>query len=245
MKPTSRLEIITPKKALKYLEHNLDNRKPSLYYVDEIAGMLERGEWVITGHSVSFRSDGVLVDGQQRLMACVKSGIPFETFVVRGLGMDAFHGTDRMRIRSAADITKLPSKTTQTIKAYNVYLEGGKSRMSHQQIFDIYKPRFIQFDEICENRPHKKGIGAAPLWACLVYYYEHNVKALDFMNAILSPTDVIQANVLKDYLFFSLCLTGGQAQKQLVANALYCMDAHMKNKKIKNSRMIGIEEAFV
>ena len=77
------LETITPVDAEKILEKNKRNRTVSKALVKKYTKMMLEGEWYKTHQSIAIDKDGILVDGQHRLMACVESGIPFQTIVVK------------------------------------------------------------------------------------------------------------------------------------------------------------------
>ena len=82
---TTAIEIITPEIASKYLEKNTNNYRNVLYRrVDAYALEMKNGNWKNNGEAIVFGTDGVLKNGQHRLMACVKSNTPFETLVIRG-----------------------------------------------------------------------------------------------------------------------------------------------------------------
>lgn len=92
------IETITPGMAQDYLKRNVNNfRTPDKNRVSRYAKDMERGAWDFTGDTIKFNGDSLL-DGQHRLMACVKSGKPFTTVVVRG-AQESFN-VDRGRPRS-------------------------------------------------------------------------------------------------------------------------------------------------
>ncbi|MDP2620568.1 MAG: hypothetical protein Q8P46_10395, partial [Hyphomicrobiales bacterium] len=73
---------ITPELAREWLEKTNRKNRPlsELKWTAYAVDMLE-GRWQYNGDAIRFGSDGVLLDGQHRLMACVEAGIPFETDV--------------------------------------------------------------------------------------------------------------------------------------------------------------------
>ena len=99
-----RIERITPAIAEKMLEHNTHNRDPKR---ESIVRAIESGEWFLNGATIVFSSDGVLLDGQNRLMACTRSGIPIDTIVVRGLALNAQLTMDTGVRRSLQDYAKM------------------------------------------------------------------------------------------------------------------------------------------
>ncbi len=85
---TFTIEEVTPAIASDWLERfNTDNFRPvSARRVDALALEMSLGRWEMNGDPVRFRSpDGVLIDGQHRLSAIVKSGVTCRMLVVRGL----------------------------------------------------------------------------------------------------------------------------------------------------------------
>jgi len=97
--------LITPTEAKSILSRNTDNRKVNYKHVDFLARQMKEGEWIYNGQSIVIGANGVLLDGQHRLMACVASGVPFETEKVEGVQSDlAFATIDTGRLRTANDI---------------------------------------------------------------------------------------------------------------------------------------------
>lgn len=70
-------EMVTPEIAKAYLERNTENyRQLDEHRVSAYATDMETGRWELNGEAIKFKSDGTLADGQHRLSAIVKSGIP-------------------------------------------------------------------------------------------------------------------------------------------------------------------------
>lgn len=101
---TVTFETITPKKANAYLCHNTRNRKFRQRTVDRYADLMATGKWHYNGDTIRFADDGSLLDGQQRLMACLKAKKSFETAVVRNLPKERFVSVDSHAARTAGDV---------------------------------------------------------------------------------------------------------------------------------------------
>jgi len=98
------VETITPEVAEQYLKLNTSNRKVRQMHVNRIAKDIESGKWHITGDAIRFNGTA-LVDGQHRLLACVKSKTPIKTLVVRGLSQEVYAHIDTNCIhRQASDV---------------------------------------------------------------------------------------------------------------------------------------------
>ena len=107
MKHTERITI-TPEKAKNVLEtRNKDNRPISPKEVEMLAREMELGRFKDNGDTFKFDVNGRLLDGQHRLAAIVKSGIPLiDAIVVYGIAPDAVDTIDSGRKRSVADKAK-------------------------------------------------------------------------------------------------------------------------------------------
>jgi hypothetical protein len=101
---TSGVETITPAQAQAYLDNRCPNRQISVARVEEYAARMTQGLWQMNGQTVVFNPEGRLLDGQQRLSAVVKCGLPLTTMVVRGVPDKTFDTMDNGRPRSPSDV---------------------------------------------------------------------------------------------------------------------------------------------
>jgi hypothetical protein len=99
--------LITPEMAKNYLNNNPINRRPSEAKIKEYALDMENENFLFTGHSVCFSKSRKLLDGQQRLMSCVKSGQPFHTILVENLPEEVIKVIDCGKKRTYADQLKI------------------------------------------------------------------------------------------------------------------------------------------
>ena len=82
----SKLEIITPEMAIKWLENNNPkNRTISEGTVQSYANDMKNGRWVITHQGIAFNANGDLIDGQHRLWGIVIANKPVEMMVTTGM----------------------------------------------------------------------------------------------------------------------------------------------------------------
>ena len=97
------LKTITPEWASKTLaEKNGGNRRLNEAHVARLAKEIKDGRWKVNGDTICLNGDR-LIDGQHRLAAVVKSGMPIQSFVIEGLPSDVFDTKDVGKRRSAAD----------------------------------------------------------------------------------------------------------------------------------------------
>lgn len=99
------IEVITPTMAAKYLDNRLPNRRES--NVPKYAADMAQNRWRLTGQPIIFGATGeLLLDGNNRLGGCKLSGVPFETFVVRGIAKNAHVNVDTGKSRTLKDALK-------------------------------------------------------------------------------------------------------------------------------------------
>lgn len=108
----SRPEQITPEHALMILANNPRNRSLSKHIVDKYASLMAAGKWAVNGETIVIASDGALNQGQHRLHACVQAGVPFTTYVVRGVAPEVFDTYDQGRPRSVSDVLHLSGEVS-------------------------------------------------------------------------------------------------------------------------------------
>ena len=111
---TSIVETITPERAQEYLKKSGGNRNISKAVVDSYATSMRQGKWLLNGEPIVFDIDGTLLNGHHRLHASIKAGVPFQTFVVRGVEHESFTTFDCGRHRTVGQLIGM-----QGIKHYN------------------------------------------------------------------------------------------------------------------------------
>lgn len=132
------VEIIYPEMALNYLENNSAGRRLSPQTVKRYADEMLAGAWRINGEAIKFGEDGSLLDGQHRLRACVRAGIPFATYVVRNVSKAAFDSLDTGKKRSASDLLDIMHVTNaaQVARAARLLFYWEKNQWNH-----LYMPQ--------------------------------------------------------------------------------------------------------
>ena len=105
--PTIAFEEIAPEQAAAWLEHNnLDNRPLRAAAVAAIVRDMEAGNYLVTGDSIKFDTNGRLMDGQHRLSAIAKHGRTVLAAVAKGLDPRVQVVIDAGSKRSGADALK-------------------------------------------------------------------------------------------------------------------------------------------
>jgi hypothetical protein len=140
------IETITPAVAKSYLEGNKENRPIKPSHLSNLARDMAAGNWRLNGDAIRFNGDGTLLDGQHRLAACIKAGVPIETIVIRGIDHEARLTMDAGSRRRAGDQMALMGiKSANTIAAacgYCMTLQAGSCSVK-----DFTIPEVITFYE--------------------------------------------------------------------------------------------------
>lgn len=91
-------EFITPEKASLILLKNTGNRNVSKNLIECYAKDILAGNWdEKVGSAISIDADGILRDGQHRLMAIVRAGVGVRMWVCRGVSSDGIYDCNRKR----------------------------------------------------------------------------------------------------------------------------------------------------
>lgn len=148
----SGIELITPELASKYLEANKANRRIRAHKVEMYARDMTAGRWQLNGQGISFSSSGMLLDGQHRLHAIVKSGVSVQMNVVRGLDRTAGATMDIGITRTDLDLasalgvsTDINNEFSAVAKAMRKSRRNGKETRQESVAFMISHLDAIRF----------------------------------------------------------------------------------------------------
>lgn len=161
----TKVEIITPELAAKYLEKNISNRRIRQADVDMLARDIKTGNWCITHQGIAFNDAGNLIDGQHRLTAIVQAGIPVKMMVTRGLSEFSVIGVDRGIKRTVNDNLAITGEYNKPWFRSNSVCGAVRQIVriysSHAKMSDAEVLRFIETHEAaCEHVYHACGTGA-------------------------------------------------------------------------------------
>lgn len=103
MTPTTTWELITPDTARQWLPQMARNRRPSNGTVLRYAKDMREGRWTLSDSAIVWTTDGKLINGQHRLLACIVSDTPFWSNVTRNAPPEAMPHLDGGKPRDPAD----------------------------------------------------------------------------------------------------------------------------------------------
>lgn len=152
-----KIMTITPSVASEWLTKNTANRRIIEHQVQSLINEIANG-WQLNGETIKFDKYGNLIDGQHRLTACVKSGIPFQSYVVFGLDNHVFDTIDVGSKRKGADCLSIIGaqnnrSLSAIVKAYCEYqktgtFSGSKISASSREIVNEYQSNKEIYDAL-------------------------------------------------------------------------------------------------
>lgn len=162
---------ITPEMAALLLVRNKTNRAICRSHMVRLSRAISADVWQLNGESIKFHKDGTLIDGQHRLMACVKAEKPFNTSVciVDGNKGDIFNSIDTGRMRGGGDAlsvrgVKYPMTLAAAIKTILWYYDEvstlGTRFYTNKQIIDFFDT-FSYIENICYSMFNGSNYGDA------------------------------------------------------------------------------------
>ncbi|MEV0061090.1 hypothetical protein [Nocardia sp. NPDC050718] len=137
---------VTPQQAETWLAKNVSNRPISRGFVALLANAIARGEWQYTHQGIAFDVHGNLIDGQHRLAAIVKAGVPVRIQVSFDVDPAAFSVVDTGRKRNARDVLALRGEANSSylasaLRVHHLYTHspnsvwsGASSMITNEQI---------------------------------------------------------------------------------------------------------------
>jgi hypothetical protein len=105
-------ERITPEEASTLLEKSAPNRRLNHTSMERYAFDVADDNWYITGETIIINSAGELCDGQHRLHAIVKAGVPMVVLVVRGISRQSMQVIDSGISRTVAHQLQIANPRT-------------------------------------------------------------------------------------------------------------------------------------
>lgn len=125
--------LVTPEYAAQLLAGNTHNRDISLHHVIALAEDMAAGAWDRNGETIKIAADGTVIDGQHRLLACIRSGCSFWTLIVTDLPSVAVQeSVDTGLVRGLGAVLKLRGESNYvplaaTIRSIALWESGNRT----------------------------------------------------------------------------------------------------------------------
>lgn len=128
------VHLITPELAEWLLKNRHGgNRRPSARSIENYAEAMEENDWPVTGATIVVGRSGNILDGQHRLMGCIRSGQAFMTYIVFGIDDSTFTRIDTGRKRTNIDAFQIdgiahPSTSAKAARWLRIQMENPEDR---------------------------------------------------------------------------------------------------------------------
>lgn len=210
----SRVIEVSPKLAEYILENlNIGNRSKKVEKIKVYANDMVGGNWSLTNATLAFGSDGYLKDGQNRLSACVRAGVPFKTHAIFGIEPESFIHMDVGANRSNMDVftimgTPYPSMTGAVIR-HIVAFRGCKAntksvKMTNDELRNYYNTEInsamLELSIKLAKITKKNTLIPVPPLAALFYIVSVNgdlEKAKSFLDDLAAGVGTVRSPVRK------------------------------------------------
>lgn len=153
-----KLVTITPEMAEIMLEKNIANRKVNQANVNRIAADMATGNYKLNGETIKISPSHEILDGQHRLLACVKSNMPFTTYIVYNVEREAIGTIDMGKGRSVADSLNVMGCNIKSgiIPAMNFYFNHGQKLTTAQTgcLWNAYEEKFNMICDVLIGSHH-------------------------------------------------------------------------------------------
>jgi hypothetical protein len=174
-----RLATLTPVQAAALLGQRRPGTRANVAAIRSYAEAMREGRWVLNGMPIILSRRRVLLDGLQRLEACIEAGVPFPTFIAENVADDVLHTIDQQRRRSFAGV-----------------LEARGIRHAHAVQAALVK--LLHYDDGALGRSG----GAAPSWARMDRALAANPDVEAVAVASLSAVDTTLPEPVRTPLLF-------------------------------------------
>ncbi|TDH61066.1 hypothetical protein E2C06_19000 [Dankookia rubra] len=191
---TFRQAGLTPAEAAAMLTRRRPVSRSNPAAIRSYAEAMRQGRWVLNGMPIILSRSGVLLDGLQRLEACMAAGVPFPTFIAENVADDVLHTIDQQRRRSFAGV-----------------LEARGIR--HARAVQAMLAKLIHYDD---GRLGRDGV-AAPSWARMERALAANPDIAAAAAASLSEVDTTLPEPVRTPLLFMGRRAAPGAMAQLLA----------------------------
>ena len=207
--PKSEVMTVTPQIAQEWVTLNTRNRPVRYSRVARFARDMKDGTWTLNGETVKISADGTILDGQHRLYACIQAGVSFETFVIRGLPLQAQDTIDtgaartmgdQFGLRGEAHGNLLAAITRQAYKwLHGVRCQGqAGSEPTHAELSALLaaEPRLREAAAWADKaRKNFKSVSGS-VWgmAWLLFHGSDHLAAEVFLDKVLTGADLAEGH---------------------------------------------------
>jgi hypothetical protein len=226
---SAKIEIMTKRLVDDLLAMNINNRPVKKAVVEKYSRDMKAGNWRVTNQGIGISNDGILIDGQHRLLALRESGYPnVECVVVYGLDQESQRVVDQHAKRDARDLFRIAFNavvarmTPAVLNAlgrfepeYKSANRGKDASMTMDEMYDLFEIVKTSIEDVCCNLGSTTFFPAPTIAACVHLLHTNKidiVKLTVFLNTVRvgeNLTRTMPEFHLRNYLTGSRSRSGG------------------------------------
>jgi len=253
-------QLITPARAQELLQANLNNRQVRTKTVAKYANEMINGRWKEdTFELIKISKTGIILDGQHRLLAVVKSKMPIYFHLVENVEDSVFDVLDTGSVRNASDVFHINkikySTATPAIISFYFYLKNNAQKggnKTNSELLAIYNESPIEWDFISKTatefyKAFGKVLSASQIGGMLYFLMKIDKDdALNFMEQVCRgkniQLDVI--NILRNRLVLEKVSVNKLTTQTKMAYIIKSWNYYRRNTDAKILKFTPSTDAF-
>ena len=240
---------INPVSAQDILDMNTANRKLNQNRISFLANQMEKGKWDSNGDSIRISKNNVLMDGQHRLHAIIKSGVEIETLLITGLEFDVFKTIDTGKSRSGGDVLSvIGQKNTRNLAAALLVVEdlmtgntgfSRKIKVSNEDVLEMFE-KYRGIEVFISNKQKVKFMIPSVANALHYIFYKINPEKCTMFFDHLETGAGLEAfspiRLLRERLIDNTISKGKMTKKYMIALSIKAWNAFVDGRALKSLR---------
>lgn len=257
--------LVTPSLAAKYLEANIMNRHANEPTVLHYANQMRKGDWKEdTGECIKISKEGVILDGQHRLMAVIKANKPIYFHIAMDMDKEVFDVLDTGKCRSAGDVFKIQgikyaTSTPAIINYYHLFKKeqyhkgiAKNGKLSNSQLLAMYEEKAEYWNAIVNkaetfSSSFSRVISSALFGGIYATLLDINPsKALPFLEQFSTGRNITNESihVLRDKLIADRVSNSKMSPALKMAFIIKTWNAFVTDRNLKVLRFDKVKEDF-
>lgn len=240
---------VTPEMAETFLKHNTMNRTISDSVNLRYAQAMQAGHWGFNGETIVFSDKGILLDGQNRLKAIVRSGVTIPILVVYGIDESNFKTMDQGSKRTTGQILKIMNcKNNNTLAAtlrlayIYLYIDSKMAKTSSDSIYhQVLLNLLVRYPKIKESVRKGRTVGhlcngTIAAFCHFIFSLQNQEEADLFIRQVSVGVELplgAPALALRDYLILSKGETPKPDSRTLIALFFMAWNYFRIGKKVR------------
>lgn len=229
---------ITPERAKEWLDkHNIGNRRILPNHVRMIARDISSERWMFNAQPICFSTEGRLLNGQHRLLACVEADQPIDVAVARGIPDQAFATYDIHAKKTVPSGMSIESADMRVIAAAakiqwrldeGVSISDTRNKPTSSELADtIRRHKDLSIGFPLARR--MMNIGSAAVMTFLIYHVRQSRRpyAEDFLHQLETGEGLVRGNPVLKVRNALLTNRGSDVRADRLATLISCWDDYV------------------